>query len=76
MIVKNTTASAVYLPIYKPETAPNALNAYVPASATVNLSIAGNASRDDILGSGQLKDLIAAGTLVVILNGVELSSAD
>ena len=75
MIVKNTTAAAVYLPIYQPETAPNALNAYIPASATVDLVADGNASVDDISTSETLRSLVRTGTLLLVIDGTELSAA-
>jgi len=74
MLIKNTTASAVYLPIYQPETAPNALNSYVPASATVDLVTDGNATIAEICTSEGLRSLVSDGTLVLIINSVQLAA--
>ena len=73
--VKNTTAERVYLPIFQPETPPNALNAFVPASSTVDLIADGNATILQIAKSTILKDLIGDGTLVLVISGTALSAA-
>jgi hypothetical protein len=76
MIIKNTSAEKVYLPIYQPETAPNALNAYVPAGATVNLVSQGNAEPDELWLSEDLKNLIHDGTFLIIQDGTQLNTAE
>ena len=76
--IKNTASAPEYLPIYQPEkgSAPNALNAYVPAATVVDLINDGNATLADILGSGTLKEKILDGTFILVRDSVELSSTD
>ena len=74
VIVKNTTAEKVYLPIYQPEDAPDELNSFIPASATVDLIADGNASPIEVAQSYTLKQRVEDGTLVIVVNGVQLTA--
>lgn len=72
--VKNTLGTAFYLPIYQPSS-PSTDQSFIPAGATVDLIADGNATRAEIVVSSQLLSGLTDGDLVLIWDGVQLTTA-